>query len=181
MSFASYCWWVTWFALGICLHLTTYTQHLTKLTLTILLPKVRNNLNVECFHSLQWQQVASSISRFCEAMSLAWVHFGMSWPLTLKDIPEPNKDRAFHGKFCSVYVVKGVWSSLTVPLLNRQYFSPELLYSHVNLLFQNRPMEKTWSWLFVSQYVGMNIGIDSFPMVKILEFWELSSLCLGTL
>ena len=157
MSFALYCWCVYWFALGTCWHLTTYSHHLTKLTPTILLPKVRNNFKLECFHSLQWKQVASSHSQFCETMSLAWVHFGDELAPSPDGCPEPSDDRAFHGKFCSVYVVKGVWSSLTVPLLNRQYFSPELLYSHINLLFQNRPVERLdLDYLCHSMLAGTN-------------------------
>ena len=50
---------------------------------------------------------------------------GVSWPPTPEDIPDPSHGRVFREKFCSVYVVKGVWSLLTDLLLNRQNSNTE--------------------------------------------------------
>ena len=43
----------------------------------------------------------------------------VNWPPTPKDILEPSHGRVFREKFCSVYVVKGVWSLLKDLFFNR--------------------------------------------------------------
>ena len=44
---------------------------------------------------------------------------GDSWAPTPDDISEPSHGRVSDEKFCSVYVVKGVWSLFTDLFLNR--------------------------------------------------------------
>ena len=54
-----------------------------------------------------------SCSTAGEGISTALYCKHWSYSPTPEDIPEPSHGRVFCEKFCSVYVVKGVWSLLT--------------------------------------------------------------------
>ena len=58
---------------------------------------------------------------------------GEEWQLAPnpKDILEPNRGRVSREKFHSVYVVKGVWSMLTVQGLNIAYVDVKEKLSHI--------------------------------------------------
>ena len=69
------------------------------------------------------KHILNYFSYVISALKVEWVRneyiWGVTWPPTLEDIPEPNHSRTFCKKFHSVYMVKGVWILLTHLLLNR--------------------------------------------------------------
>ena len=117
--------------------------------------------DAELNHRYVAQWLWSSTNDFCLPLKEPWVYLEYisvcSWPPTPDYIPDPSHGRIFREKFCSVYMVKGIWSLLTDLLLNRFHPSPPYVCS------------RTWLTLIIArgnQTLACRWGFTRGPWLK---------------